>query len=68
MGSNLEFGVCFRCGCQAHTWMVVRSVERCRDCGYILKLELAEFPGRLVMGCGIKCMERIQHFWPEQLE
>lgn len=44
------------------------SAGKCLDHGYILKLELTEFPDRLDMGYQMKCKDWLPHLWPEQLE
>lgn len=44
------------------------SVGKCLDHGYILKLQLTEFPDRLDMGPQMKCKDWLPHLWPEQLE
>ena len=37
--------------------LMSRSIGKCLDCGYILKLELTEFPDRLDTRYGMKCKE-----------
>lgn len=61
MGSNLESGVCFRFGCQAPNWIAVGALKDVRIMD-ILRSYLAEFPGRLITECGIKCKEWLQQF------